>query len=53
VGGGWKSLDNHRDVIASLWIRKQSNPKQINISDNQQLSEGKQWRDLAMILGVP
>jgi len=33
--GRWKSLDDHRDVIASLWIKKQSNPKQININDNQ------------------
>jgi IS605 OrfB family transposase len=33
--GRWKSLDNHRDVITSLWIRKHSNPKQKNISDNQ------------------
>jgi branched-chain amino acid transport system ATP-binding protein len=28
-------------VIASLWIKGQSNPKQINISDNQQPSGGK------------
>jgi hypothetical protein len=33
--GRWKSLDDHRDVIASLWIKKQNNPKQININDNQ------------------
>jgi hypothetical protein len=33
--GRWKSLDGHRDAIASLWIKKQSNPKQININDNQ------------------
>jgi IS605 OrfB family transposase len=33
--GRWKSLDNHRDAITSLWIKKQSNPKQINTSDNQ------------------
>jgi hypothetical protein len=33
--GRWKSLDDHRDAIASLWIKKQSNPKQININDNQ------------------
>ena len=31
----WKSLDDHRDVITSLWIKKQSNPKQMNINDNQ------------------
>jgi len=36
--GRWKSLDDHRDVIASLWIKKQNNPKQININDNQQPS---------------
>ena len=33
--GRWKSLDDHRDVIASLWIRKQNNPKQVNTNDNQ------------------
>ena len=33
--GRWKSLDNHRDAITSLWIKKQSDPKQININDNQ------------------
>jgi hypothetical protein len=33
--GRWKSLDDHRDAIASLWIKKQNNPKQININDNQ------------------
>jgi hypothetical protein len=33
--GRWKSLDDHRDAIASLWIKKQRNPKQMNINDNQ------------------
>ena len=33
--GRWKSPDDHRDAIASLWIEKQSNPKQMNINDNQ------------------
>jgi IS605 OrfB family transposase len=33
--GRWRSLDDHRDVITSLWIKKQSNPIQRNISDNQ------------------
>ena len=33
--GRWKSLDDHRDAIASLWFKKQSNPKQMNINDNQ------------------
>jgi hypothetical protein len=33
--GRWKSLDDHRDVITSLWIRKQNNPKQVNTNDNQ------------------
>jgi hypothetical protein len=33
--GRWKSLDGHRDAIASLWIKKQNNPKQMNINDNQ------------------
>jgi hypothetical protein len=39
--GRWKSLDDHRDAITSLWIEKQSNPKQKNTSDNQQPSEGQ------------
>jgi hypothetical protein len=25
----WKSLDNHRDVIASLWVKKRSNTKKL------------------------
>ncbi|MDT7889630.1 MAG: hypothetical protein RQ885_11880 [Desulfurococcales archaeon] len=33
--GRWRSLDGHRDIITSLWIKRQSNPKQKNISDNQ------------------
>ena len=33
--GRWKSLDDHRDATASLWFKKQSNPKQMNINDNQ------------------
>jgi hypothetical protein len=33
--GRWKSPDDHRDAIASLWIKKQNNPKQMNINDNQ------------------
>jgi hypothetical protein len=33
--GRWKSLDDHRDAIETLWIKRQNNPKQINISDNQ------------------
>ncbi|MDT7890353.1 MAG: hypothetical protein RQ885_15435 [Desulfurococcales archaeon] len=33
--GRWKSLDDHRDIIETLWIKRQNNPKQINISDNQ------------------
>jgi hypothetical protein len=40
--GRWSSLDGHRDIITSLWIRKQSNPIQRNISDNQQPSGDKQ-----------
>jgi hypothetical protein len=32
--GRWKSLDGRRDLIASLWFKKQSNPKQMNINDN-------------------
>jgi hypothetical protein len=32
----------HRDIITSLWIKKQGNPKQKNISDNQQPSRDKQ-----------
>jgi hypothetical protein len=33
--GRWKSLDDHRDVITSLWIKKQSNTnKLISITIN-------------------
>jgi hypothetical protein len=39
--GRWKSLDDHRDAIETLWIKRQNNPKQINISDNQQPSGDK------------
>jgi len=49
----WGVEASNATGLKTLWIKKQSNPKQINISDNQQLSEGKRWRDLAMILGVP
>jgi hypothetical protein len=27
--GRWKSLDDHRDVIASLWVKKQSNTNKL------------------------
>ena len=33
--GRWKSLDDYRDVITSLWIKKTQQHKQININDNQ------------------
>jgi hypothetical protein len=33
--GRWKSLDDHRDAITSLWNKKQNNPKQVNTNDNQ------------------
>ena len=33
--GRWEPPDDHRNVITSLWIKKQSNSKQINISNNQ------------------
>ena len=33
--GRWKSLENHRDAITSLWFKKQNNPKQVNTNDNQ------------------
>jgi hypothetical protein len=33
--GRWKSLDNHRDVITSLWIKKHSNTnKRISMAIN-------------------
>jgi hypothetical protein len=33
--GRWKSLDNHRDAIASLWIKKHSNTnKRISMAIN-------------------
>jgi hypothetical protein len=39
--GRWKSLDDHRDAMASLWVKKQNNPKQKNINDNQSPSRDK------------
>jgi hypothetical protein len=39
--GRWKSLDGHRDAIASLWIKKHSNTKQKKINDNQCPSRDK------------
>jgi hypothetical protein len=27
--GRWKSLDDHRDVITSLWVKKQSNTNKL------------------------
>jgi hypothetical protein len=37
--GRWKSLD--ATGLKTLWIKRQSNTKQINISDNQQPSGDK------------
>jgi putative transposase len=31
----WRSPDDHKEAIETLRIKRQSNPKQINISDNQ------------------
>jgi hypothetical protein len=31
--GGWRSLDAAE--LETLWLKRQSNPKRINISDNQ------------------
>jgi hypothetical protein len=33
--GRWRSLNSHRDVITSLWIKRQSNPKRKNINNHQ------------------
>jgi hypothetical protein len=33
--GRWRSLDGHRDVITSLWIKRQSDPKRKNINNHQ------------------
>jgi hypothetical protein len=33
--GRWRSLDGHRDIITSLWIKNQNNPKQKNINNHQ------------------
>ena len=33
--GRWRSPDDHKEAIETLWIKKQSNPKQININDHQ------------------
>jgi hypothetical protein len=40
--GRWRSPDDHKEAIETLWIKKQSNPKQKNISDNQRSSGDKQ-----------
>jgi hypothetical protein len=39
--GRWKSLD--ATGLKTLWIKKQSNPKQMNINDNQCLSRDKRF----------
>jgi hypothetical protein len=39
--GRWKSLD--ATGLKTLWIKKQNNPKQININDNQCLSRDKRF----------
>jgi hypothetical protein len=33
--GRWRSLDGHSDIITSLWIKNQNNPKQKNINNHQ------------------
>jgi hypothetical protein len=35
-------IDDLRETIETLWIKKQSNPKQKKISDNQRSSGDKQ-----------
>jgi hypothetical protein len=53
--GRWRSPDGHRNVITSLWIKKHSNPKQINISDNQQPSGDKReglWAVALSLMGA-
>jgi hypothetical protein len=39
--GRWKSLD--ATGLKTLWIKKQNNPKQININDNQCPSRDKRY----------
>jgi hypothetical protein len=41
---GSTATNETTDVFKTLWIRKQGNPKQMNISDNQQPSGDKRWR---------
>jgi hypothetical protein len=48
--GRWRSLDGHRDVITSLWIKKQSNPKQRNINNHQQPLGDKRWADIYFLI---
>jgi hypothetical protein len=32
---GAEIIDGHRETIETLWIRKHSNPKQMNTGDDQ------------------
>jgi hypothetical protein len=44
--GRWKSLDDHRDVIASLWVERQSNPNKLTsmtINDHRGTSGRTRW----------
>jgi len=49
--GRWKSLDDHRDVIASLWVKRQSNTNKLismTINDHRGTS-GERFMDLAVV----
>jgi hypothetical protein len=48
--GRWKSLDDHRDAITSLWIKKQSNTnKLIPMTTTDHRGTSGLWRDLGML----
>ena len=46
--GRWKSPD--ATGLKTLWIKKQNNPKQININDNQCPSRDKRKRSYDLII---
>jgi hypothetical protein len=51
--GRWKSLDDHRDVIASLWIRKQSNTsKLISMTINDHRGQADEESQSSICYGI-
>ncbi len=51
--GRWKSLDDHRDVITSLWIRKQSNTnKLISMTINDHRGQADEESQSSICYGI-